>query len=47
MRIGKANAVLRKLYCSVLKKQKLPKTAKLSVLTLVFVPSSHVVTNLR
>jgi len=37
-RIGKANAVLRELYCSVVAKWELSKTAKLSVFKSVFVP---------
>jgi len=36
--IGKANAVLRELYCSVVTKWELSKNAKLSVLKLVFFP---------
>jgi len=36
--IGKANAVLRELYRSVVTKQELSKTAKLSVFKSVFVP---------
>jgi len=36
-RIGKANAVLRELYCSVVTKQELSKTAKLSIFKSVFV----------
>ena len=48
-RIGKANAVLRELYCSVVTKRKLSKPAKFSVFKLVFAPmrSSPVVMNLR
>jgi len=37
-RIGKANAVLRKLYRSVTTKQALSNTAKLSVFKMVLVP---------
>jgi len=37
-RTGKANAFLRELYCSVVTKRELSKTAKLSVLISVFVP---------
>jgi len=37
-RIGKANVVLRELYCSVVKKRELSKNAKLSVFKSVFVP---------
>jgi len=37
-RIGKANAGLRELYCSVLMKRELSKTAKLSIFESVFVP---------
>ena len=37
-RIGKANAVLRELYCSVTTKRELWHTAKLSVFKLTFVP---------
>jgi len=37
-RIGKVDAVLRKLYCSVLTKRELSNTAKLSVLKAIFVP---------
>jgi len=37
-RIGKANAVLRELYCSVVTKQELSKTARLSVFISVIVP---------
>jgi len=37
-RVGKANAVLRELYCSVVAKQELSQTAKLSVFRSVFVP---------
>jgi len=37
-RIGKANSVLRELYCSMVKKQELSKNAKLSVFKSVFVP---------
>ena len=37
-RIGKANAVLREVYCSVVTKRELSKTAKLSVFKSVFVP---------
>jgi len=37
-RIGKANAVLRELYRSVVTKRELSNTAKLSVFKLVFVP---------
>ena len=37
-RIGKVNAALRELYCSVVAKRELSKTAKLSVFKLVFVP---------
>jgi len=36
--IGKANAILRELYCSVVTKQELSKKAKLSVFKSVFVP---------
>jgi len=36
-RIGKANAVLRELYGSVVRKRELSNTAKLSVFKLVFV----------
>jgi len=37
-RIGKANAVLRELYCSVVTKRELSKNAKLSIFESVFVP---------
>ena len=37
-RIGKANAVLRVLYCTVVAKWELSKTAMLSVFKMVFVP---------
>jgi len=37
-RIGKANAVLRELYCSVVTKRALSKNARLSVFKWVFVP---------
>jgi len=37
-RIGKANAVVREPYCSVVTKQELSKTAKLSIFKSVFVP---------
>jgi len=37
-RIGKANAVLRELYCSVVTKRELSKNAKLSVFKSVFIP---------
>ena len=37
-RIGKAHSVLREIYCSVLTKWELSKTAKLSVFKSVFVP---------
>ena len=37
-RIGKANVVLRELYCSVLTKRELSNTAKLSVFKSIFVP---------
>jgi len=37
-RIGKANSVLRELYCSLVTKRELSKTAKLSVFKSVFVP---------
>ena len=37
-RIGKANAVLRKLYCSVVTKRELSKNAKLPVFKSVFLP---------
>ena len=37
-RIGEANAVLRELYCSVVMKRELSKTAKLSAFKSVFVP---------
>ena len=37
-RIGKANSVLRELYCSVVTKRELSKNAKLSVFKSVFVP---------
>jgi len=37
-RIGKANAVLRELYCSVFTKRELSNTAKLSVFKSIFVP---------
>ena len=37
-RIGKANAVLREFYCSVVAKRELSKTEKLSVFKSVFVP---------
>ena len=37
-RIGKANAFLRELYCSVVTKRELSETSKLSVFKLVFVP---------
>ena len=36
--VGKANAVLRGFYCSVVEKRELSKTAKLSVFKMVFVP---------
>ena len=45
--IGKANAVLRELYCSVVTKQHLSKNAKCSVFKSGFVPISPVVMNLR
>ena len=37
-RIGKANAVLRELYCPVVMKRDLSKTAKLSIFESIFVP---------
>ena len=37
-RIGKANAVVRELYCSMVTKRELSKNAKLSVFKSVFVP---------
>jgi len=37
-RIGKANAVLREFYCSVVAKRELSKTEKLLVFKSVFVP---------
>ena len=37
-RIGKANVVLRELYCSVVKKWELSKNEKLSIFKSVFVP---------
>ena len=37
-RIGKANVVLRELYCSVRTKRELSNTAKLSVFKSIFVP---------
>jgi len=36
--IGKANAVLRELYCSLVEKRELSRSAKLSVIKSVFVP---------
>ena len=36
-RVGKANAVLRELHCSVVEKQELSQTAKLSVFRSIFV----------
>jgi len=39
-RIGKANAVLRELYCSVVTKRKLSKTARLSALNRSFCDTS-------
>jgi len=38
LRIGKANSALRELYCSVVTKRELSKTAKLLVFKSVFVP---------
>jgi len=46
-RIGKANAVLRELYCSVFAKREISKNAKLSVFKSVFVPILTVVINFR
>jgi len=37
-RVGKANAVLREFFCSVVRKRELSNTAKLSVFKSVFVP---------
>jgi len=37
-RTGKANAVLRELYCSVVTKRELSKNTKLSIFESVFVP---------
>jgi len=39
-RIGKANSVLRELYCSMVTKRELSKNAKLSVFKWVFLPNS-------
>ena len=47
MQIGKANDVLRELYCSVMTKRKLSKTAKLSVFKSALFRFPPVVMNLR
>ena len=45
--IGKANAVLREFYCSVVTKRELPKNANISVVKSVFLPILTMVMNFR